>query len=65
MHRAVENFRCLHKHTFHFLEISHWIAPPPIPAPGLLSHFLQLLLSEYVKVAYCHPAYLTYMQTTS
>ena len=23
------------------------------------------LLKEYVKVVYCHPAYLTYMQSTS
>ena len=32
---------------------------------GVGCHFLLQYTQEYVKAVYCHPAYLTYMQSTS
>ena len=32
--------------------------------PGMKQHTGSKLRKEYVKAVYCHPAYLTYMQST-
>ena len=39
----------------------------PVSGPSLVKplRLCSKLGKEYVKVAYCHPAYLTYMQSTS
>ena len=41
----------------------HWIIKKARESSRKTS--ISALLKEYIKVVYCHPAYLTYMQGTS
>ena len=71
-----KNIRSSLKKKLHYFENFHFFSKPHLGLNGkitfLLIYFLRIfhlifLLNwkEYTEAVYCHPAYLTYMQSTS
>ena len=52
------------KHTYGYREIYMQVKKQQLE-PDMEQQTGSKLEKEYVKVVYCHPAYLTYMQSTS